>query len=239
MKDAKRLVVVLAILVAAIGVMTLAVACSESEEETSGGATQPVVTPPAKVTATPAVASQAPGTCPTPSGTAPGVNVKTYAERPPLTIDANKTYLAHMYTTRGHFIIQLLPKLAPEHVNSFVYLAREGFYNGIKFHRVEPGFVVQGGDPTGRGSGGPGYTIPLEPSEEPFVRGVVGMARTSDPDSAGSQWFVTLGDALFLNDTSQPLNKRYTVFGKVVLGMEIVDCITVGDAIISIVIQEQ
>ncbi|HEV8573101.1 MAG TPA: peptidylprolyl isomerase, partial [Dehalococcoidia bacterium] len=90
----------------------------------------------------------------------------------------------------------------------------------------------------GTGTGGPGYTVPLELSDEPFVRGVLGMARTPDPDSAGSQWFVTIGDAQFLNDPANPRDQRYTVFGKVAQGMEIVDCIEVGDAILSLVIQE-
>jgi peptidylprolyl isomerase len=134
--------------------------------------------------------------------------------------------------------MELLPEVAPQHVNSFVFLARERFFNGTVFHRVEPGFVIQGGDPTGTGTGGPGYTIPLEVSQEPFVRGVLGMARTPDPDSAGSQWFVTLGDATFLNDPANPPEQRYTVFGRVVQGMEIVDCVQVGDAIISLDIQE-
>ncbi|TMB64979.1 MAG: peptidylprolyl isomerase [Chloroflexi bacterium] len=168
--------------------------------------------------------------------------MKSYPERPALTIDTSHQFIAHVYTTRGHFIIQLLPDLAPEHVNSFVFLARDKFFNGTTFHRVIPGFVAQGGDPTGRGSGGPGYTVPLEPSQEPFVRGVVGMARSNDPNSAGSQWFVTTGDA-------PNLNGQYTVFGKVVQGMDVVDCLTPrdpqtnpnappGDAIIDLAIQE-
>ncbi len=157
--------------------------------------------------------------------------MKSYTQRPDLTIDTSHQFIAHVYTTRGHFIIELLPQIAPEHVNSFVFLARDKFYNGTVFHRVVPGFVAQGGDPTGTGTGGPGYSLPLEPSDESFVRGVVGMARAQDPDSAGSQWFVTLGD-------SPHLDGQYTVFGKVTEGMEIVDCIQVGDAIIDLAIQE-
>ncbi len=157
--------------------------------------------------------------------------MKSYPQRPALTIDTSHQFIAHVYTTRGHFIMQLLPNLAPEHVNSFVFLARDHFFNGTVFHRVEPGFVVQGGDPTGTGRGGPGYSVPLEASQEPFVRGVLGMARATDPNSAGSQWFVMLGDA-------PSLNGQYTVFGKVVQGMEIVDCLQVGDRIIDLAIQE-
>jgi len=159
--------------------------------------------------------------------------VKTYEKKPDLTIDAAKKYTAHVYTTRGHFAMELRPDLAPEHVNSFVFLARDDFYDGVKFHRVVPGFVAQAGDPSGTGSGGPGYTILLEASQESFVRGVLGMARTNDPNSAGSQWFVTLGDAPHLNN-------QYTVFGKVIDdGMSIVDCIAQGDAIITLDITEE
>ena len=213
----------------------IALACGGSEEDTNLG----FATDTPGITVAPVTAAATPN-CPPPSvaETAPAVQPKEYGQRPALTIDLSHKYIAHIYTTRGHFIVELLPELAPEHVNSFVFLSRERFFNGTAFHRVEPGFVIQGGDPTGTGSGGPGYTVPLEPSEEPFVRGVVGMARTPDPDSAGSQWFVTLGDALFLNDPGGPREQRYTVFGRVIQGMEIVDCIEVGDAIIALDIQE-
>ena len=154
------------------------------------------------------------------------------AANPALTIATSKTYTAIVKTERGDITIQLRADLAPEHVNSLVFLAREGYYDGITFHRVEPGFVVQGGDPTGTGNGGPGYTLPAEFSSEPFVRGILGMARSSAPDSAGSQWFVTLGDAFHLND-------NYTVFGNVTDGMDIVDCIQIGDKIVTIEITEE
>ena len=157
--------------------------------------------------------------------------MKSYERRPPLTIDAARKYTATVHTTRGDFTVELLPGVAPEHVNSFVFLARDEFYNGTVFHRIVPGFVAQGGDPTGTGTGGPGYTVPLEASKEPFARGVVGMARSGDPNSAGSQWFVTLGDAPHLNG-------EYTVFGKVTQGMEVVDSLQMGDAIETLDIQE-
>ncbi len=169
--------------------------------------------------------------------------MKTYTKAPDMTIDVTKKYTAIVKTVRGDFTIELLPDVAPQHVNSFVFLARDGYFNGITFHRVLPGFVAQTGDPTGSGSGGPGYTIPAEFSDIPYVRGVVGMARTNDPNSAGSQWFVTYDDA-------SNLNGSYTVFGRVTQGMDVVDCLTprdpstnphapAGDAIISIEIQEQ
>jgi len=157
--------------------------------------------------------------------------VKSYPQRPAIMIDASRKYTADVHTTRGDFTFELLPQLAPEHVNSFVFLARDEFYNGTVFHRIVPGFVAQGGDPTGTGTGGPGYTVPLEASKEPFARGVIGMARSQDPNSAGSQWFVTLGDAPHLNG-------QYTVFGRVTEGMDVVDRLQMGDAIETLDIHE-
>jgi peptidylprolyl isomerase len=154
-----------------------------------------------------------------------------YNQRPALAIDTSHKYVAQVKTNRGDFTMDLLPDLAPEHVNSFVFLARDNFYDGTKFHRIVPGFVAQGGDPTGTGTGGPGYNVPLEASKEPFKRGIVGMARSSEADSAGSQWFVTLGDAPHLNG-------QYTVFGRVTQGMDVVDALEVGDAISAIDIEE-
>ena len=223
----------LALLIALAALLVLAVACGSDEEANTSQSTTAAATT-TKAAAFPSIptgTSAASASCAAPSGTPPEVQVKSYPQRPPLTIDKSHQFIAHVYTTRGHFIIQLLPDLAPEHVNSFVFLARDHFFNGTVFHRVEPGFVVQGGDPTGTGRGGPGYSVPLEASQEPFVRGVLGMARATDPNSAGSQWFVMLGDA-------PSLNGQYTVFGKVVQGMEIVDCLQVGDRIIDLAIQE-
>jgi peptidylprolyl isomerase len=222
---------ILGFLLAGVALAVMAVACGSDEESTSSQSTSTTRTtstfPPTPVNTVPPPATN----CPAASGAAPEVQVKSYPQAPPMTIDTSHQFIAHVYTTRGHFIMELLPNLAPEHVNSFVFLARDKFFNGTKFHRVEPGFVIQGGDPTGTGRGGPGYTVPLEASQEPFVRGVLGMARANDPNSAGSQWFVMLGDA-------PSLNNQYTVFGKVVQGMDIVDCIQVGDQIIDLAIQE-
>jgi cyclophilin family peptidyl-prolyl cis-trans isomerase len=168
--------------------------------------------------------------------------MKTYTAAPANTIDASKTYTATVKTVRGDFTITLRPDLAPKHVNSFVFLARDGYFDHVTFHRVIPGFVAQAGDPTGTGSGSPGYTIPAEfTTSVPYTRGVVGMARLgSDINSAGSQWFVTYADA-------SSLNGQYTVFGLVTSGMDVVDCLTPrnpaqntppGDKIISITIAE-
>jgi len=116
----------------------------------------------------------------------------------------------------GQFEITFFPETAPNHVANFVSLARQGYYNGTTFHRVLDGFMAQGGDPTGTGSGGPGYQIPAEFSNLPHVRGTVSMARTSDPNSAGSQFFICFKTVSFLDG-------QYTVFGQVTKGMEVVD----------------
>jgi len=117
----------------------------------------------------------------------------------------------------GVVTIELLPDLAPQHVNRIKELTREGFYDGLVFHRVMDGFMAQTGDPTGTGRGGSDKPdLPAEFSAEPFVRGVVGMARAQSPDSGNSQWFITFDDARFLD-------QQYTVFGRVIDGMELVD----------------
>jgi peptidylprolyl isomerase len=115
--------------------------------------------------------------------------------------------------------IEMLPELAPQHVERIKTLVRQGFYDGIVFHRVIDGFMAQTGDPTGTGRGGSDLPdLPAEFSAEPFERGVIGMARTQDPNSANSQWFITFAPARFLDG-------QYTVWGRVVEGMEYVDMI--------------
>ncbi len=121
-----------------------------------------------------------------------------------------------METDHGVVEIEMLPDLAPTHVKRIRELTREGFYDGIVFHRVMAGFMAQTGDPTGTGRGGSGKNLPAEFSGEPFVRGVLGMARAQSPDSADSQFFIVLDDASFLNG-------QYTVWARVVEGMDVVD----------------
>lgn len=117
----------------------------------------------------------------------------------------------------GPVTIQLLPEVAPHHVSRIKELARAGFYDGIVFHRVIEGFMAQTGDPTGTGTGGSDKPdLDAEFSDEPFTRGTIGMARTSDPDSANSQWFICFDD-------TPHLNGQYTVWGRVIEGMELVD----------------
>jgi peptidyl-prolyl cis-trans isomerase B (cyclophilin B) len=128
--------------------------------------------------------------------------------------------------------LEFFPQDAPKTVENFVTLAKKGFYNGLTFHRVVPGFVVQGGCPKGNGTGGPGYTVPAEFNKNKHVRGSLAMARSQHPDSAGSQFYITYG--------AQPhLDNNYTVFGKVTSGMEHVDGIRQGDRMTSITITEE
>ncbi|HVP05828.1 MAG TPA: peptidylprolyl isomerase [Dehalococcoidia bacterium] len=223
----------LLLLAVPIALVALALACGGDDEES-------VATTPALNT------NAATNNCPAPSGDAPAPSMKTYAAAPDAsTIDPSKTYIATVNTVRGEFKIKLRPDLAPKHVASFVFLANEHFFDGVTFHRVLPGFVAQTGDPTGTGSGGPGYTIPAEfQTQVKFTRGIVGMARATDPNSAGSQWFVMYG-------TATSLDGQYTVFGEVLDdGMSVVDCITPrdpgknpnappGDKIISVTVEEQ
>lgn len=149
-----------------------------------------------------------------------------------MTIDRAKHYTATMVTAKGTMTLSLDAAAAPITVNNFVFLARNGFYDGLKFHRVEPGFVIQGGDPDGNGEGGPGYTIPDEKSNLVHGDGALAMAKTSAPNSAGSQFYITLGP--------QPsLDADYTVFGQVTAGKEVARQIVVGDLITKVTIEEK
>lgn len=123
----------------------------------------------------------------------------------------------------GEMVLRFFPDVAPGHVKNFVKLSKDGFYNGTTFHRVIPGFMIQGGDPNSKspdrashGMGGPGYKVKAEFNSKPHKRGIVSMARSNDPDSAGSQFFICVADANFLD-------WQYTVFGEVVSGMEVAD----------------
>jgi len=129
----------------------------------------------------------------------------------------------HMALEAGTVTIKLRPDLAPEHVTRIKELAREGFYDGVVFHRVIPGFMAQGGDPTGTGTSGSSKpNLPAEFSREPHIRGVCSMARTANPNSANSQFFICFDDATFLDG-------QYTVWGEVVEGMDLVDGLPKGE----------
>ena len=132
----------------------------------------------------------------------------------------------------GEIRLEFYPEDAPKTVENFVTLAKKGFYNGLNFHRVVPDFVVQGGCPKGNGTGGPGYQIKAEFNKQKHVRGTLAMARSQDPDSAGSQFYICYG-------TTPHLDGQYTVFGRVVSGMEHVDRIKQGDKMTSVTISEE
>ncbi|HYM14391.1 MAG TPA: peptidylprolyl isomerase [Dehalococcoidia bacterium] len=152
-------------------------------------------------------------------------SIKQYQSPPPMTIDPNKTYTATIKTDKGDLTIELLPKQAPDAVNNFVFLAKDGFYNGSTFFRVIPGFVAQAGDPTGTGSGGPGYDLPPETTADPIVAGVVAMARPSQAGAPnnGSQFFVALAN-------EPTLDGKNTVFGRVTAGLDVLKNLQARDA---------
>ncbi len=159
-----------------------------------------------------------------------------YKSAPPMTIDVNKSYRATIQTAKGNIVVDLFPKDAPQHVNNFVFLARQGFFDGLTFHRVEPGFVIQGGDPLGNGTGGPGYTIPPE-IKRTHPKGALAMARVNGPPettpSSGSQFYITLADVPFLDG-------NYTSFGQTTPeSMSVVEQITQGDVIQKVTIEEK
>lgn len=131
-------------------------------------------------------------------------------------------------TSKGDIVFELFEDEAPKTVSNFVYLTREGFYDGLTFHRVEPGFVIQGGDPNGNGTGGPGYLFEDEPVKRAYDRGIVAMANRG-PNTNGSQFFIMLADT--------PLPPNYTIFGRVTSRMEVVDAIRVGDAMTSVQVE--
>jgi cyclophilin family peptidyl-prolyl cis-trans isomerase len=159
-----------------------------------------------------------------------------YSAPPEMQIDPGKTFTAMISTDKGDIVVQLDAGAAPQTVNNFVFLAREGFYDGLTFHRVEPGFVIQGGDPLGSGRGGPGYTVPAE-IQLPHVEGAIAMARKGDAvnptrASSGSQFYITLAPTPFLDG-------GYTAFGRVTGGMDVVKSIAIGDFIDKITISEE
>ena len=158
--------------------------------------------------------------------------MKSWPKPPQVEIDPDKKYTVQMETTRGTIELDLYPKYAPKTVNNFVFLTRQGFYNGVTFHRVIANFMIQGGDPTGTGRGGPGYKFEDEFIGNPLMHetGVISMANAG-PGTNGSQFFIT--------HSPQPhLNGKHTVFGRVVYGMDVVNIIQQGDKMISVKVNE-
>jgi len=157
---------------------------------------------------------------------------KQWDSPPAMQIDLQKTYRVTIETSRGDMELELYPEYAPKTVNNFVFLAQEGFYNGMVFHRVINDFMIQGGDPTGTGSGGPGYKFEDEVAENPLRHetGVISMANAG-PNTNGSQFFIT--------HSPQPhLDGMHTVFGKVVEGQEIINAIQQGDRMVKVIVSD-
>ena len=181
---------------------------------------------------------------PTPTPTTESIfNLRVqYKEAFPMTLDTSKQYIATLRTEKGDIVIALNAEKAPITVNNFVNLAARQFYNNTTFHRVLPGFMAQGGDPTGDGTGGPGYTIADEFTDLSHERGVISMANTGQPSTGGSQFFITYVP-------TPHLDGRHTVFGKVLEGMDVLDSLTPrdpqknpttpGDKLLEVVIDER
>jgi peptidyl-prolyl cis-trans isomerase B (cyclophilin B) len=155
---------------------------------------------------------------------------KKYAAPPVMAIDVKKHYTATLETNKGNLVLELYAKDVPTTVNSFVFLIKEGFYDDTVFHRVIAGFVVQGGDPTGTGRGGPGYAIPDEITKHIHVTGTLSMAN-SGPDTNGSQFFICLAP-------QNHLNGHYSVFGQLTEGTDVLQKIVQGDKLIRATVKE-
>jgi len=161
------------------------------------------------------------------------MSTKQWAAPPAMTIDPKKKYRITIETIRGTIELDLATQHAPKTVNNFVFLAREGFYDGVCFHRVIPDFMIQGGDPAGTGRGGPGYKFADELEGNPLKHEahVISMANAG-PDTNGSQFFIT--------HSPQPhLNGKHTVFGKVVKGQKVVDIVRTGDVMTKVTVSEE
>jgi peptidyl-prolyl cis-trans isomerase B (cyclophilin B) len=154
------------------------------------------------------------------------------ATPPAFEIDENATYEVTLATDRGDIVMELDPKLAPVTVNNFVVQARNGFYDGLTFHRVVPEFVIQGGDPEGSGRGGPGYRFADEPVRGEYTLGAVAMANAG-PDTNGSQFFICI------DDCTRKLDKLYNLFGYVTSGVEVAQAVQVGDVMRSVTVVER
>jgi cyclophilin family peptidyl-prolyl cis-trans isomerase len=180
---------------------------------------------------------------PTPTQTlSPTPTIKLYAAPPPMIIDTSKHYTAIIETVKGNITLELFAKDVPVTVNNFVFLAREGFYDNCTFHRVIPGFVAQGGDPTGTGAGNPGYFIPDEITQHTHVAGALSMANAGlHTNTNGCQFFITY-------TAQHGLDGGYSVFGQLIQGIDVLESLTPrdptkyptykGDTIIRIVIEE-
>ena len=158
---------------------------------------------------------------------------KTYSTPPPMKIDTSKQYTATIETEKGNLVLELFASDVPFTVNNFVFLARDGFYDGSSFHRVIPDFMAQGGDPTGTGRGNPGYFFADEFTEHTHVTGALSMANAGpNTNTNGCQFFITY-------TPQHSLDGKHTVFGQLIEGMDVLKKIEAGDAIIRITIEEK
>ena len=156
---------------------------------------------------------------------------KTYSAPPPMIIDTDRQYTATIETNKGNLVLELFAADVPVTVNNFVFLARDGFYNGLTFHRVIPGFMAQGGCPNGDGTGGPGYTFADEITHHKHLTGSLSMARTRTPDTNGSQFFITYAP-------KPHLDGKHTVFGQLVEGMDVLESLENGDVMTRVTIHD-
>ena len=161
----------------------------------------------------------------------PAVKPKTYSAPPAMVIDTGKEYTATIETERGNMVLELFASDVPNTVNNFVFLANDGFYNGVTFHRVVPGFVAQAGDPTGTGRGNPGYSFADEFSEHTHLTGALSMANAG-ADTNGCQFFITFAP-------QHGLDGKHSVFGQLIDGTDVLEQIEQGDVIIRITIEEK
>ena len=167
----------------------------------------------------------------TPSEPVPTPKRMSYSAPPLMTIDTSKQYTATIETRAGKLVLELFASDVPVTVNNFVFLAREGFYNGTTFHRIIPGFMAQGGDPTGTGTGGPGYAFADEFTKHTHVAGALSMANAG-PNTNGSQFFITYAP-------QHHLNNHHSVFGQLIEGMDVLKALENGDTIVRITIKER
>jgi peptidylprolyl isomerase len=206
-----------------LGAVTAALvaSCSPNNAPAAVQAVPPTVAAPAGNTGNPCIGVQDP-----PATAASGT--KSW-QKPDQVIDPTHTYCAIIKTDKGRMVAQLYAKEAPQNVNAFVFLAQQGYYDNLTWHRVLQDFMAQTGDPQGTGMGGPGFNTPLEvvPTLKYDRPGVLGMARSGNPDSAGSQFFITFGPAPFLDPSSQ--TQGYTVFGQLVEGLDVLNKIKFRD----------
>ncbi len=199
-------------------VSVAALACSKQETVTESTATTSTITTTTETVATtetPTTASTTDASTATTQTAAPAADKEK----------KSMAKVAEIHTSKGEIDIRFFPEVAPNHVKNFIELAEKGFYNGTKFHRIIPGFMIQGGDPNTKnqpasswGTGGAGTNVKAEFSPKPHTRGIVSMARSQSPDSASSQFFIVVADSRFLDN-------QYSVFGEVLKGMDVADTI--------------